>query len=193
VRDPREARRWLRPVARHLARREARALERLSGLAGIPRLLRAKPPLVIREWIAGDPMHRAGAVNPAYFREALHIVRRMHARRLVHNDLAKEPNWLVTPVGYPAIVDFQLSMCVRGRGRLFRMLAYDDLRHLFKHKRTYVPSRLTARQRRVLASPSLVSRSWQATGKPLYLFLTRRLLRWQDREGAADRQHPSRW
>jgi hypothetical protein len=38
-RDTRGARRWLRLLARHLAGREARALARLDGLAGTPRLL----------------------------------------------------------------------------------------------------------------------------------------------------------
>jgi hypothetical protein len=46
---------------------------------------------------------------------------------------------------------------------------------------------LTARERRILASPSLISRLWRATGKRLYRFITRRLLGWADREGAGDR------
>ena len=33
----------------------------------------------------------------------------------------------------------------------------------------------------------LLSRTWMATGKPAYLFVTRRLLGWSDREGAGDR------
>jgi hypothetical protein len=31
------------------------------------------------------------------------------APQAAHNDLAKEPNWLVTPTGLPALVDFQLA------------------------------------------------------------------------------------
>ena len=48
-------------------------------------------------------------------------------------------------------------------------------------------NRLTARQRRILARPSLISRIWMATGKKVYLFVTRRIFRWRDREGAGDR------
>jgi hypothetical protein len=33
----------------------------------------------------------------------------------------------------------------------------------------------------------LFARAWMATGKRVYLFVTRRILRWQDREGAGDR------
>ena len=89
-------------------------------------------------------MQAAGGVDRAYFREALGLLRRVHSAGLVHNDLAKEPNWLVTTAGRPALVDFQLAMQPRYRGRLFRMLAHDDLRHLLKHKRTYCPQHLTA-------------------------------------------------
>jgi RIO-like serine/threonine protein kinase len=187
VRDTRAARWWLRWLARRLARRETRALLQLAGLEGVPRIVHATPDLVVRDFIAGEPMQRARPTDAAYFRDALRLVRRLHARRIAHNDLAKEPNWLVTPDRHPALVDFQLATRSRRRGRLFRALAHDDLRHLFKHKRSYAPQLLTARQRRVLARPSIVSRAWKATGKPVYLFVTRRLFGWADREGAGDR------
>jgi hypothetical protein len=75
----------------------------------------------------------------------------------------------------------------RYRGRLFRMLAYDDLRHLLKHKRTYRPQDLTARERAILLRRSPLAAAWARTGKPVYRFVTRRLLGWSDREGAGDR------
>jgi hypothetical protein len=67
------------------------------------------------------------------------------------------------------------------------MLAHDDLRHLLKHKRSYCPERLTARQRAILARRSPLAAAWARSGKPLYRFLTRGLLGWADREGAGDR------
>src|SRR5690606_13979058 len=100
----------------------------------------------------------------------------------------KEPNWLVRADGSPALVDFQLALVSRRRGRLFRMLALDDLRHLLKHKRTYCPHRLTSRQRRLLATPSPIARTWNSTVKKLYQLVTRRVLGWADREGAGDRR-----
>jgi hypothetical protein len=135
-------------------------------------------------------MHRCPPCAPAYFRDALRLLRRMHAAGVLHNDLAKEPNWLVTPEGSAALVDFQLALRLRHRGRLFRALAYDDLRHLLKHKRTYFPGRLTARQRAILQRPSGVSALWARTVKPVYRLVTRRILGWSDREGAGDRQAP---
>ena len=161
---------------------------RLADIERVPRLLASQRSTLEREWIDGQPMQVAQPRDPRYFREALRLVRRLHARDVTHDDLAKEPNWLVTPEGLPAVVDFQLARHAPRRGRLFRMLAHDDLRHWAKHKRQYLPERLTARQRALLARPSPLSRAWRATVKPVYRFVTRRLFGWADREGAGDRR-----
>jgi len=191
LRDLTAARWWARPLAYVLAAREARALVRLDGkLPGVPKLIAWDGRRLTRSYIPGRPMQHAQPQDPAYFRAALRLVRRLHAAGVVHNDLAKEPNWLVTPQGRPAIVDFQLASTAPRRSARLRMQAHDDLRHLLKHKRTYCRDRLTEREWRVLASPSLASRTWKRTGKPLYLFVTRRLLGWADREGAGDRGPP---
>src|SRR5262249_39714396 len=70
---------------------------------------------------------------------------------------------------------------------LFRIAAYEDLRHLLKHKRRYAPDALTAAERRVLAKKSLLTRVWMATGKKLYYRITRDVLRVSDREGGGTR------
>jgi hypothetical protein len=186
-RDTTRAARGLGWLARRLAAREARALHALRRVAGVPRLLSWDGRRLVRSWVPGVPMQAAGGVGRPYFREALGLLRRLHAAGLVHNDLAKEPNWLVTPDGHPALVDFQLAMRPRYRGRLFRMLAHDDLRHLLKHKRTYCPEHLTSRERGILARRSPLSAAWAGTVQPVYRFVTRRLLGWADREGAGDR------
>ena len=186
-RDTTAAAWWIRWLARRLAAREAQALTVLERLPGLPRVEAWDGQRLRRSWIAGEPMHRSPPASPVYFREALRLVRRMHAAGILHNDLAKEPNWLVTPEGSAALVDFQLAAHPRMRGRLFRALAYDDLRHLLKHKRTYFPERLTSRQRAILQRRSVVSALWARTGKPLYRLVTRGMLGWADREGAGDR------
>jgi len=188
IRDLRDARWWLRAVARALCRREERALLCLDGLAGTPRLVAAGPDGLTREWIEGRPMQAGKPRNADYYRHARRLLVALHRRGVAHNDLAKEPNWLVTPTGAPAIVDFQLALVSPRRRWLFRLLAREDIRHLLKHKRTYCPERLTARERRMLAKPAFLSRAWMATVKPVYLFITRRVFRWADREGAGDRQ-----
>jgi RIO-like serine/threonine protein kinase len=190
VRDTSPARPWTRGLARYLMLREHRALTRLTcaaPMAGVPRVISYGGNTLVRSWIEGTPMHVAKPRDPAYFREALTLVRRLHAADVMHNDLAKETNWLVTAEGKPALVDFQLASTLSRRSRFARSLGHDDLRHLLKHKRTYLPDRLTARQQRILARPSFASRIWMATGKKVYLFVTRRIFRWRDREGAGDR------
>ena len=188
LRDTSAARWWTAWLARRLCRREARALARLDGLPGTPRLYAANSRELRREWIEGRPMQVARPRNAGYFRAARRLLSAMHRRGIAHNDLAKEPNWLVTPTGSPALVDFQLALVAPRRGRVFRALAREDIRHLLKHKRSYCPEPLTARERRMLAKPAAFSRLWMATGKPVYTFVTRRLFGWADREGAGDRR-----
>lgn len=187
VRDAASAALPLRWLANGLMRREARVLAALDGLDGVPGLIRVGRDSLEREYLDGAPMHHAKPRDPDYFRRAMRLLRQLHARGVVHNDLAKEPNVLVVGRGYPAFVDFQLAWHAPGRGRLFCILAYDDLRHLLKHKRSYCADELTQRERQILARPSLPSRLWMRIVKPPYLFLTRRLLGWADREGASDR------
>ena len=104
---------------------------------------------------------------------------------MTHNDLHKEPNLLVTPEAGPALVDFQLASVHRSRGPWFRMCVREDVRHLLKHKRTCCPAALTADDRARLARKSWYARTWELTGKRLYLLVTRRLLHWRDAEGGS--------
>jgi hypothetical protein len=188
VRDARSARWWTGFLARALCRREARALAQLDGMPGTPRLVSAGSAQLTREWIDGRPMQACRPRNAEYYRLARRLLVALHRQKIAHNDLAKEPNWLVTPTGAPALVDFQLALVSPRRGRLFRMLAREDHRHLLKHKRTYCPGRLTARECRMLAEPAAISRLWKVMAKPVYMLLTRRVFGWSDREGAGDRR-----
>jgi hypothetical protein len=120
----------------------------------------------------------------AYFCAAKRLLFAMHRAGVVHNDLAKEQNWLRDSRGMPQLTDFQLAHTSERRGRLFRLAAHEDLRHLLKHKRKYAPNSLTALERRVLATKSLPARIWMATGKQLYIFITRKLFGYMDREGS---------
>lgn len=182
-RDVSGVRWWLRGFARWAARREARALRRLDGLAGVPVLVGVTRDAVERGYIAGAAMQDAKPRDPRYFGAARRLLLAMHARGIAHNDLAKEPNWLVTARGEPAVVDFQLAVISERHGKLFRLLAWEDLRHLLKHKRTYCPQALTPIERRVLARRSWIARAWSRTGKRAYNFATRRMMGWRDQEG----------
>ncbi|HJM39303.1 MAG TPA: serine/threonine protein kinase [Planctomycetota bacterium] len=178
---------WLRPLARLLLRREGRALRQLDSLPGIPGFVQETRGSLTRTWVAGEPMQIAQPNNPAYFEEARRLLTRMHRMGVAHNDTAKEPNWLVRENGMPGLVDFQLAVLSKHRGKVFRILAREDLRHLLKHKRTYCPRFLTEREMQILKTPSLLSRIWMSTGKKVYWLITRKIFGWKDREGAGDR------
>ena len=182
-RDVRAARWWARGFARRAAAREARALARLAGVEGVPPLLGWDGRELLRGYIAGAPMQQAQPRDRAYYREALRLLAVLHRRGIVHNDLAKEPNWLVREDGRPALVDFQIAWTRGRRGALFRLLAREDLHHLLKHKRTYCPEALSARQRAILATPAPHARLWRATFKRLYKLIARRIFGYWDNEG----------
>lgn len=175
---------WLRLPAGWLARREARALAKLDGMAATPRLLGWDGRWLDRSYMDGAAMHqRPPHGDVAYFRAARRLLQRVHRHGIAHNDLAKEANWLVRADGSPALIDFQLAVCGNPRSRWMRLLAREDLRHLLKHKRMYCRQALTPVERRVLKRHSWVRELWFATGKPVYRFVTRRILRWEDNEG----------
>ena len=186
-RDTRCSRRWTRPVARWLAAREARGLAAAHAVPDVPRMLCWESGILLRSWLPGQPMQVARPKDPAYFSLAFKLICRLHRAGIVHNDLAKEANWLVLPDGTPALIDFQLAWAPGRRTRLFRTLGREDLRHLLKHKRYYCADHLTEREKGILSRPGWLSRVWMSSGKPIYLFITRRIFKWQDREGAHDR------
>lgn len=187
VRDVRVAPWWARGLARRLLAREAIALTALDGLPGVPELLYADRDILKRRFIRGQPLYLAPPPDEIFFRDAAKLLRRMHRAGVLHNDLAKEPNLLVDENGKPAFIDFQLASFATRRNLLLRVLGREDIRHLLKHKRTYCSKRLTAREKQILDNPSLISRFTANVFKPIYLFVTRRLFDWADREGAADR------
>lgn len=187
LRDWRDSPRWTRPLSVLLARREAAALRRLSGLDGTPELLACGRGWLLRQYLAGRPLHEAPPLDPAWYAAARRLLVRVHRAGVTHNDLAKEPNWLVAEDGSPALLDFQLARVSPRRGRLFLTLAREDLRHLLKHKRSYAAAHLRPRERALLSSPSCPARLQRALIKPIYNTITRRVLRWSDREGQGPR------
>jgi predicted Ser/Thr protein kinase len=173
---------WSKPLAKELFRRERRALGVAGGLEIAPPLLLAGDKFLVRGWIDGVALHIAKPYgDAAYFRSAKTALRLLHRAGIAHNDLAKEQNWLYAN-GRAYLTDFQLAAFFRRRSRMFRLARYEDLRHLLKHKRRYVPTALTAAERRVLARKTLITRVWMATGKKFYYAVTRGL-NFTDREG----------
>jgi hypothetical protein len=174
---------WVRPIAWILAGRERRALQRLSGVDRVPELLAFGGGVLVRSYLDGTTLDAAAPRGAAYYADARRLLRSIHRRGVTHNDTHKEENWLVVPDGCAALVDFQLAGVHRRRGAWFRLCRSEDFRHLLKHKRTHCAASLTARERRLLATKSWPALWWARTVKPVYGFVTRKLLRWRDREG----------
>jgi predicted Ser/Thr protein kinase len=179
---------WSLVVARHLFARERRALALARDLHVGPELLWAGRRALVRGFIDGVALHLAKPTGDlAYFRSAKQALRKLHRAGICHNDLAKEQNWLRGSDGRAYVTDFQLAACFKTRSRLFRVAAYEDLRHLLKHKRSYAPAALTPMERKILARKSLVARLWLASGKKVYRAITRGVFNFTDREGGGRR------
>jgi acyl-CoA synthetase (AMP-forming)/AMP-acid ligase II len=179
---------WSRLLANHLFKREHRALAAIRGMGVGPELVWAGRAALVRGFIDGVALHLAkpdGDVG--YFRTAKQALRKLRRAGICHNDLAKEQNWLRGTDGKAYVTDFQLAACFKHRGKLYRVLAYEDLRHLLKHKRRYAPAALTPKERKVLARKSIFSRVWLMTGKKVYVAITRGLFNFTDREGGGKR------
>jgi hypothetical protein len=179
---------WSLPLARHLFGRERRALAAVGALGVAPPLCYAGQRVLVRGWIEGVALHLAKPHGQAaYFRSAKAVLRKLHRAGICHNDLAKEQNWLRGSDGRAYVTDFQLAIRFKRRGLLFRLAAYEDLRHLLKHKLRYAPEAVSAAERRVLARKSFLTRLWMASGKRVYQWVTRDVLRFTDREGGGPR------
>lgn len=178
---------WSRPMAWMLARREIAALKAVAGVAGTPQLRSVDGDGLYRSWSHGAPLHLARPAGREFYRSAFVLLRELRRRGVTHNDLAKPQNWLMTPDGHAAVIDFQLASRHRRRGAFHRLMAYEDFRHLLKQQRAFAPQLLTPTGARILARRSWPSRLWMATGKRVYNGLTRGLFDWSDGEGSGDR------
>ncbi len=190
-------------IARYLMRREHRALCVLAGHAGTPELVddalaagaassdgsvpHARE-VLLRDWVAGQPLHLTESLALDFFDQLDALVEELHARGVCHNDLHKEQNIMVGADGYPYLIDFQLASVHERRGALYRSRVRDDLRHVQKHRRRYTRDGRgpgggeVGRGAGYGVKRGGVALLWRRTGKPLYNFVTRRLLKTRDGE-----------
>lgn len=206
-----------RAIARALLRREARALQALDGMAGVPQLVErarfvalASPDgvvphpddVLVRSYVDGTPLHRCTELPCDFFERLAELVRQLHARGVAHNDLHKEQNIVVGQGGAPHLIDFQLASVHSPDSRTLAKRAADDLRHVAKHQRRYLRFTRVEDERWAPAAhlrldPPRPARRrgaalvWRKTAKPLYNFVTRRVL--QRRDGEERRETRGPW
>jgi hypothetical protein len=179
---------WNLVLARLLFERERRALTIAGELGVTPPLLYAGRQVLVRGWIDGTVMQIAKPYGDrAFFHSAKAALRKLHAAGICHNDLSKQQNWLRGRDGRAYLTDFQLASSFSKRGLLFRMLAYEDLRHLLKHKHRYLREDMTPAEWKMRARKTPLSSWWLLTGKKLYHLATRGIFGFVDQEGGGTR------
>jgi len=137
----------LTPLAHALIHREYENYRALQGIEGIPRIgpWWGKAGF-FHEFVEGQSLHDLGekpALPQDFIEQLRALVDQLHARRLVHLDLNKRGNIILTPRGTPCIIDFQVSMRFPVQGRrttswvekLFNLLKAEDIYHVYKHKK----------------------------------------------------------
>ena len=150
-------------------RREARALNRLRGMKGIPALHGRVTKLgLLMEKVEGERITRWCHEHPGEVTEMFErldgLVSQMHARGVVHVDLRKRDNILISPDGQPHVIDFNASFCLAPgsiRERIFfPMLRAIDFSALLKWKALISPGTLSPAEQRRHNRMSRVRRLW---------------------------------
>jgi len=179
---------WSFAIAYHLFARERSALAIAGDLGIAPPLLLAGRRVLVRGWIDGVALQTAKPYGDhAFFASAKAALRKLHRAGICHNDLSKQQNWLRGRDGRAYLMDFQLASCFSRRSPLFRLLAYEDLRHLLKHKHRYLIEEFTASEWRMRSRKSGLTALWMRTAKPAYELIMHRLFGYVDREGGGTR------
>lgn len=176
---------WLlRLLAHYLAKREAKVLRALDLVQDerLPHLIHFGDNHCIRSYIEGVPLKEGQAANPAFYANARELLDMMHAAGVVHNDLEKPENWLMLSDDVAGIIDFQLAYHSTRRGRIYRWSVAEDVRHLIKQKNRYSKENMTENELAILKNKSGFGRFWSNHVKPVYNFITRKILHYSDRE-----------
>jgi RIO-like serine/threonine protein kinase len=155
-------------AGRHFLSRELRALERLSGVRGIPQgAFRLDADAIAYRHLPGEVLHKVPVerLPETFFPQLEHLVQTMHGRGLAHLDLRYRHNILVLADGTPGLIDFQSQVSLDrlpagGRRRLMRV----DLSGVYKHWRKRYPATLDAGRRALLERQNWLRRFWILRG-----------------------------
>lgn len=161
---------WIvRRFGRWQVHREIRAFKRLQGLRGIPVCHGMVSPCgVLIERVQGERITRWRERAPADIARMLErlesLVNDLHARGIVHLDLRKRDNILITDSGLPRIIDFDASICFESGSLPARfvlpLLRCIDTSAVLKWKSRLAPELLTAAEKRRHRIMSVVRRLW---------------------------------
>ncbi len=117
---------WVRwTIGRFLTWREVSMLQKLSGIPGIPRITqRSNPYSLCYHYMEGETLSskvKGGTRLPKrYFLEAEALLDEIHRRGVVHLDLRRGANWMVSPDGGAGIIDFQSAFSIEKLPKFLR-------------------------------------------------------------------------
>jgi hypothetical protein len=146
---------WL---GRRLAKREALALRRLSGLPGIPAACgpvsaggRRLENAVAHAYVPGHPLGSRDCPGDEFFPELRNLLDAVHRHGVAYVDLHKRENVLVGDDGRPYLLDFQVCFGLwfprSAKNPLLRLalraLQGADRYHFAKHVKHHRPDQLT--------------------------------------------------
>lgn len=154
----------LRLLGLLLLAREEGAYAHLRGVRGIPECPgRADRYTLVTEYVAGEPASTAdpALLTPQFYARLEELVNTMHSRGVVHGDLKRLDNILITAAGEPVLIDFSAAFWHGSNpiaAIVFPHLWDDDLRAIYKLKARRTPELLTRQERQFLERRSLAER-----------------------------------
>lgn len=147
--------------------REAVAYRRAAGVQGVPALIGTvgRCGLITQYIEAAEATSADPSLFTAEFFLALQdTVEQLHRKGVVHGDLKKLENVLVTPDGRPALIDFTAAF-VTGSSPLsaavFPWIADDDARAITKLKLRCAPHLATEDEQRFLQERSAIEKAFR--------------------------------
>ncbi|MCE5218862.1 hypothetical protein LLH03_17750 [bacterium] len=156
-----------RVLGAYLVWREKVAFERAAGIEGIPRVVGTiGPSALVTEYLESVEITSAPRelLTAEFFEQLSALVEALHARGIVHGDLKKLENTLVTPDGKPALVDFTAAF-VTGSSPLtavaFPWICDDDRRAVVKLKSRLAPQLVTPEEEAFLEERSAVEKAFR--------------------------------
>jgi tRNA A-37 threonylcarbamoyl transferase component Bud32 len=147
--------------------REREAYARLAGLPGVPRLCGCLGPYaLVTEYVESYAASQAPAelLNDGFFRNLRVLIESMHKRGVVHGDLKRLDNILITPAGEPYLIDFSAAFWNGSNPAAAFVIPHlvdDDLRAVYKLKQRRVPELLTLEEEAFLNRRSTIERAFR--------------------------------
>lgn len=151
----------------YLVWRERVALERAAGIPGVPRVSGTLgSAALVTEYLEATEVTSAPPtlLTEGFFERLTRAVKDLHARGIVHGDLKKLENILVTAEGEPALVDFTAAFVTGSNpatALVLPFIAEDDLRAVCKLKERCAPHLLSDQEARFLAERSAIERGFR--------------------------------